>query len=376
MSSSSSAISFPVFSTVSPQAAEITKLFWWVTIVCTIIFIIVAVWVGYSIVKFRHKGEEGEPDQHQIDKSLEITWTIIPTLICVLLGWWTVQSMFGPRAGEPIREGDPDIVITGVQWWWEVKYPKLGITTANEIHIPTGRPIQVELRSNDVIHTFWVPEMGRKQQMIPGHYNSIVFQADKVGQYLGACAQYCGNQHAWMRLLLVAEAPDDFDKWAANEAKPHVVPAPAPASSVPAPASAHLVQASQKIVAVEKDAASGVSPVANPSTGAVTAEVPPLHIEGDLAGGDVARGLRIYQEQTCGSCHAIDGVSSARYAPDLNHVANRKTLGAGVIPDNTPENLYKWIYDPQAIKPGCNMPTFHLTPEQTRDVVAYLETLN
>jgi cytochrome c oxidase subunit 2 len=367
-------ISFPTFSTVSPQAAEITHLFLWVFIVCTIIFLVVAVWVGYSLVKFRHRGEEGEPDQHQISKTYEITWTIIPTLICVGLAWITVVSMFGPRSGEPIRKGDPDIIITGAQWWWEIKYPKLGVITANEIHIPVGRPIQVQLESNDVIHTFWVPDMGRKQQMIPGHHNSIVFQADKVGEYLGACAQYCGNQHAWMRLLLVAESDDDFNKWAANQAKGHPVPAAEPAAATPA--SAHLIEATQKITAVEKDTLSGGNPVSNPSSGAVTANVPAhLGIEGDLASGDVARGLHIYQQQTCGTCHAIDGVSSARYAPDLSHIASRETLGSGVI-SNSPENLYKWLYDPQAIKPGCNMPTFHLSPEQTRDVTAYLETLN
>ncbi len=162
----------PTFSlhATSPSAAEITQLFIWINIVCAFIFLVVVVWVGYSVFKFRYKGEEGEPDQHQIPKIYEITWTVIPALICVLFGYWTVVSMLGPRSGEatPEEEKNPDVIVTGVQWWWDIRYPKLGVVTANELHVPVGKPLVVDLQSVDVIHTFWIYVLGRKEQMIPG----------------------------------------------------------------------------------------------------------------------------------------------------------------------------------------------------------------
>jgi cytochrome c oxidase subunit 2 len=345
------------FSSNSPQAQEITVLTLWVFGICALIFLIVVVWVGYSVVRFRHRGEEGEPDQRQINKNYEIAWTIIPTLICVLLGWLTVKSMFGPRSGEPLRTEDPDIIITGAQWWWDIRYPKLGVVAANELHLPVGRPFVVQLSSNDVIHTFWIPDLGRKQQMIPGHDNFITIQEDMIGTFLGACAQYCGNQHAWMRLLLVAQSPADFDAWVAQQKVVH----PAPVALAPAAAPGKMMPVPQPI----------------PVNAVLQAHPEDSHAADEIAGmpaGNVARGARIYQQQTCGNCHSIEGVSSARYAPDLSHIAGRATLGAGVL-ENNKKNLIRWIRDPQAVKPGCNMPNFQFTAEQTNDLVAYLETL-
>jgi len=377
------------FSTGSPGASEITGLTLWVFFICTLIFIFVAVWIWYSVIKFKHRGEEGEPNQDQLPKAYEITWTVIPTLICILLGWMTVASMFGPKSGEPLRLTDPDIIITSAQWWWDIRYPKLGVVTANELHLPVGRPFVVELESNDVIHTFWIPDLGRKQQMIPGHHYFITIQEDQVGQFIGACAQYCGNQHAWMRLLLVAQTEEDFAAWAAKEkssaaASAALTPAPgqivaAPAAAAPVPAvadkSAEAAAAPITIPAgrpsvsptVAATEANPYAPNSLPAPGTVPAST-------GLADGNVARGLAIFKQQTCASCHAIDGVSTARYAPDLSHIADRHTLGAGVLVNNR-ENLFKWLHDPQAIKPGCNMPNFQLTDDQDNDLVAYLETL-
>ena len=371
------------FSTGSPEASEITGLTLWVFLICTLIFIFVAVWIWYSVIKFKDRGEAGEPNQEQIPKIYEITWTIIPTLICVLLGWMTVASMFGPKSGEPLRITDPDIVITGAQWWWEIRYPKLGVVTANELHLPVGRPFVVELESNDVIHTFWIPDLGRKQQMIPGHHGFITVEEDQVGQFIGACAQYCGNQHAWMRLLLVAQTEDDFDAWVAKE-KSSAVALAGTASGLGAAAEVPLAPADK---AAQAAAAPITIPNNRPSVSPTVAateatpdalnslppagNVPMPNVSPD---GDVARGLALFKLQTCASCHAIDGVSTARYAPDLSHIADRHTLGAGVLVNNR-ENLFKWLHDPQAIKPGCNMPNFQLTDDQDNDLVAYLETL-
>ena len=371
------------FSTSSPEASEITGLTLWVFLICTLIFIFVAVWIWYSVIKFKDRGETGEPTQEQIPKIYEITWTIIPTLICVLLGWMTVASMFGPKSGEPLRLTDPDIIITSAQWWWEIRYPKLGVVTANELHLPVGRPFVVELESNDVIHTFWIPDLGRKQQMIPGHHGFITVEEDQVGQFIGACAQYCGNQHAWMRLLLVAQTEDDFDAWVAKE-KSSAVALAGTASGLGAAAEVPLAPADK---AAQAAAAPITIPNNRPSVSPTVAateatpdalnslppagNVPMPNVSPD---GDVARGLALFKLQTCASCHAIDGVSTARYAPDLSHIADRRTLGAGVLVNNR-ENLFKWLHDPQAIKPGCNMPNFQLTDDQDNDLVAYLETL-
>ena len=342
----------PTFSGQSPQAAEITKINIIVTVVCTIIFLIVTVWVIYSIIRFRHRGETGEPDQQPLDHRIEIIWTVVPFLICIGLGWITVASLFGPNNGEPLPNAKPDIIIGGAQWWWDVRYPDSGVITANEIHIPAGKPMTVQLDSYDVIHTFWVPDVGRKQQMIPGHHNTIVFQHNVPGQYMGVCAQFCGNQHAWMRLLLIVDTPEDYAAWIEKQKAASKIPAGV--EEVPAP-----------IVAPVSFSGKAVS--------ALTA-APAAPTLGE-SGQSIARGYKLYKEQTCGTCHRIDGVSSARYAPDLTHVASRYTLGSGVITDNNPETLYSWMKNPQAIKPGCNMPNFQFTDEQAHDLTNYLETL-
>jgi cytochrome c oxidase subunit 2 len=357
------------FSVSSPQASEITGLTLWVFFICTLIFIFVAVWIGYSVVKFRHRGEEGEPDQVQINKNYEVTWTIIPTLICILLGWMTVKSMFGPTSGEADPTPEPDIVITGAQWWWEIRYPKLGIVTANELHLPAGRPFVVQLDSNDVIHTFWIPDLGRKQQMIPGHHYFITVQHDVVGESIGACAQYCGDQHAWMRLLLKTESPADFDAWVAAQkagASASVPPASTQGRFIPGPGQ---VPSGRPPIAPEV-AAGHPSPNYKPLLPAVAAA--PLTAADGM--GDVARGLATFKQETCASCHSIDGVSTARYAPDLSHIAGRETLAAGRLVNNR-DNLFLWLRDPQAIKPGCKMPNFQLTESQANDLTAYLESL-
>ncbi|SDU22770.1 cytochrome c oxidase subunit 2 [Verrucomicrobium sp. GAS474] len=339
----------PTLSSQSPQAAEMTRITLIVTAVCVAIFLIVTAWVIYSIVHFRDRGEAGEPSQKPLDHRIEIVWTIIPLLICVYLGWITVASLFGKNNGEPLPGAKPDIIVSGAQWWWDVRYPDLGIITANEIHIEAGKPFTVQLDSYDVIHTFWVPDVGRKQQMIPGHHNTIVFQHNVPGRYLGACAQFCGNQHAWMRLLLVVDSPADYAAWVAQQkATPKVPSGETPAIAAPA---AFATKA-----------------------GTAAAAVAPVSALGDLE-KSIARGYKIYQDQTCGTCHRIDGVSTARYAPDLTHVASRETLGAGVITHNTPEALYLWMKNPQAIKPGCNMPNFQFSEEQAHDLTNYLETL-
>ncbi|MEZ4616530.1 MAG: c-type cytochrome [Caldilineaceae bacterium] len=191
--------------------------------------------------------------------------------------------------------------------------------TANEIHIPTGQPLLVQLASADVIHDFWVPKLGRKMDAIPGHPNQLWLQADQPGTYLGACAEFCGAQHAWMRLRVIAQSPTDFAAW----------------------------QQAQR-----------QSPPPPPATDTLASQ-----------------GAKRFQALTCSNCHAIGGTpAQANAGPNLTHVASRQTLGAGVL-ENNPANLAQWLTNPQSVKPGNQMPHFQLSAADLQALVAYLETL-
>ena len=267
--------------------------------------------VVYCVLRFRASGAR-ESEQVEGNTRLEIAWTIAPILILVWLLVLTVRAM---NASDPPIDRDPDVTIIGHQWWWEARYPS-GAVTANEIHIPTGKPLVVRLEASDVIHDFWVPELGRKIDATPGRPTSIWLQADHPGTYAGTCAEYCGTQHAWMRILVVAEAPEAFAEWERHQ----LAPAPLPTEAA------------------------------------------------------ATRGATTFNAMTCVRCHAIGSAPDARFAPDLTHLASRTTLGAGAIP-NTPTDLTHWLQDPQGIKTGCHMPNAQLTDAQVADLVAYFETL-
>ncbi len=303
------------FTPSSPQAAAIASLFTSTLVICGVIFTIVAVLVAVCAVRFRARGDK-EPAQVEGNTRLEIAWTIAPVLVLALLLFLTVGAM---NVSDPPVDRDPDVTIVGHQWWWEVKYPS-GVVTANEVHIPTGKALVFRLESADVTHDFWVPELGRKMDATPGRPTSIWLEADAPGNYIGTCAEYCGVQHAWMRILVVAEPPKAFAEW-------------------------------------ERHQLATASPA-----------------KGDEAS---IRGEALFGSMSCIGCHRIGGVgggTAARFAPDLTHLATRATLGAGVL-ENSPENLGAWLKDPQAIKTGCHMPNAQLTNSQVDDLVAYFETL-
>jgi len=218
---------------------------------------------------------------------------------------------------DPRPPPKPDIVVIGHQWWWEARYTNSGIVVANEIHIPVGKPLALRLDAADVLHEFWVPELARKITAVPGHPNHIWIQADKPGTYLGFCSEFCGTQHAWMHFLLVAEPQAEFQKW-------------------------ELAQ---------------LAPASVPST------------------ENAQKGLALFQQMSCVNCHAIKGtIASATIGPDLTHFASRRQLGAGIAA-NTPENLRRWLHDPQQLKIGVKMPDFKLTNEQASQLTDYIEML-
>ena len=304
-----------VFDPQSPLAGATTSLLNATLVVCGAIFALVAGLVIYNLFRFRARpAEMQEPAQLRGNARLEFAWTLVPFLLLAYLFVLTVGAM---HASDPSgKNREPDLTVIGHQFWWEVRYPN-GVVTANEIHIPSGRSLLVRLETADVIHTFWVPQLSRKMQMLPDRSNYIWIGADHPGRYLGACAQFCGAQHAWMRIRVVADTPEEFGAWEARQLKP----------------------------------------------------APPARSDAAV------QGAKWFRQLTCAVCHSIRGLQAAPpAAPDLTHLASRDTLGAGVL-ENTPENLARWIDDSQRIKPGNLMPRMHLTQAQTASLVAYLETL-
>jgi cytochrome c oxidase subunit 2 len=333
-----------IFDPASPPAESIRSLSVLVLAITGFIFVAVEGILIYSIVRFRRRaaagtslppesaGESGthemEPPQVYGSKPIEIAWTAAPALVVFVLVLVSARTLWEVNVPPPSpREGDDTLFVTvvGRQWWWEFTYDRyngreLGFTTANELHIPAGeqgvpRRVYLTLKSADVCHSFWVPRLGGKTDLIPGRTNSMWFQTDRPGLYLGQCAEYCGTQHANMLIRVVVDSPSDFEAWLAKERKP----------------------------AVEQP--------------------------------DVTAGRAAFLGQSCVNCHRVRGTPArGSYAPDLTHLMSRKTLASGMV-ENTPENLRRWVADPRQIKPGCLMPAFGLGDREREDIVRYLLTL-
>ncbi len=302
-----------VFEPDSPQARAIFDLGVIVAVILGVIYVVVAGMIVFALMRFRWR--EGMPDPSQISGNtrIEVIWTVIPGVIVLTLFVLTARTM---TISDPPPAPAPDLIVIGHQWWWEFRFPKTGVVAANEIHIPLGKPMSLRLDAADVLHEFWVPELTRKMTAVPGHPNHIWLEADKPGTYLGICSEFCGTQHAWMHFVVIAEPQADFDAWTQAQLQPAAAPQ-----------------------------------------------------------GGAAKGLALFQQLSCVSCHAVNGTTAnARVAPDLTHLASRRQLGAGMV-DNTPENLRRWLADPRKVKPGVLMPDFNLTDEQLNELVAYFETL-
>jgi cytochrome c oxidase subunit II len=299
----------------SPQARAIFDLAVVVIVVMAVIFSVVVGIVIYALLRSpRWREGERDPEQGKGNKTIEIVWTAVPLAIVAVLFVLSARTM---GISDPAPPPNPDILVIGHQWWWEARYTNSGAVVANEIHIPVGKPLALRLDAADVLHEFWVPELARKITTVPGHPNHIWIQADKPGTYLGFCSEFCGTQHAWMHLLLVAEPEAEFQKWEQAQR-----------ASAPPPTTQNAQQ-----------------------------------------------GLAIFQQMSCVSCHAIKGtIASATVGPDLTHFASRKQLGAGIAL-NTPENLRRWLRDPQQVKVGAKMPDFKFSDEQVAELADYIETL-
>ncbi len=321
-----------------PVADKEAGFFYFILIVATFVFLVVEGVLIYSIVRFRERPNSPRPAQIHGNNTVEVIWTVAPSLFLFIVLGVTIYSMF--TLYPPTGSNTLNVRVVGHQWWWEFDYPNEHIVTADSLHVPQGVVVNAQLYSDNVIHSFWIPELTGKIDVVPGHDNHLVFRADKLNPdgYRGACAEYCGLQHAHMNFNVIVDTPDGFMSWVhAQQAN-----AQSPTGSCPDPSK-------------------------------VSSNMP----QGDLA----ACGQAIFK-QLCVGCHGIVGVNLANYSdpkagaligPNLTHFGSRNLIAGGVLVNN-PENLKKWLSDPQGVKPGNDM-VVSITPEQADALVAYLESL-
>lgn len=308
-------MSIDSFRPITREGVAITNLFGIVLALSALVLLVVLVPLVYSIVRFR--GRPGDPDPVQVagNRKIEIIWTGGAFALVVVLFAGAIMTMqtVSAASSSALR-----IRVIGHQWWWEYQYPDLGISTANELHLPTGQSSELDITSADVIHSFWVPQLGWKQDGNPGQTHTMWVQVDQARTIDGACAEYCGLEHAWMRIRVVVQPPDQFQAWVRQQQQP----------------------------------------AASPTT------------------DQVRQGQQVFESNTCVSCHTIQGTTAhGQVGPNLTHVGSRSILGGGVL-DNTPANLQHWVQHADDVKRGVLMPNFNtLSDQQAQALTAYLESL-
>lgn len=300
----------------SDQADRIYRLFNYFNVAAFGMLGLVTFLTFYIIFKYRKKDDDRKAAQFKGNNKLEALMIGGPTLLVAFFFYQTVKTI---NAVEPNVENyrQPDVIVTGHQFWWEVEYPKSGVVTANEVHLPVNKKVLLELRSADVIHDWWVPELGNKMDLIPNRVNHLWLNINKPATYAGVCSEFCGAQHAWMRLDVIAQDETSYNEWiAANSKKP-------------------------------------------------------IEPTGELA----LKGAQIFQAATCANCHKVEGTTAAGVAgPNLTHIGLRRKMLAGMM-DVNEANLYLWISDPQKIKPGAKMPNFIYSKDTLNALAAYMSQL-
>jgi cytochrome c oxidase subunit 2 len=303
------------------SAITLKQLIILIVAICSVVWALVM--IALIIALWRGRGEGPLPIAPQPSTQQHITIIVVAAVAAtiVVITGFTVMSFFATRGLTLAANDELTIKVRGLQWWWSVEYfgarPEERFETANEIHIPVGRNVRLKLEGLDVIHSFWVPSLAGKQDLIPGRANELTIRAERPGIYRGQCAEFCGMQHAHMAFLVIAESHDEFDRWIAAQRQP----------------------------------------AAQPS-------------EEELAAGQ-----QTFLSKPCAACHSVRGTAaSGTTGPDLTHVGGRRYIAAGLL-ETTRGSLAAWIADPQTIKPGNNMPMVPLTPEELRAVSAYLASL-
>jgi cytochrome c oxidase subunit II len=287
---------------------------WWIMLgIAAFVYLVVGGFIVLASLRGRRREPAEGPSRHD-QYFIWIGGVIVPTVILMFVAFLTVHTGAALRAPEknPLR-----VHVVGKEWWWAVEYPGTSVVTANEIHVPVGQPLEIQVDADDVVHSFWVPQLAGKLDAIPGQHNILRFTVRQAGVYRGECAEFCGLQHAHMNFRVIAESPGDFTKWLLHEQQ--------------------------------------VTPI--PSS--------------ELA----ARGQLAFNTSACAGCHAVRATDArSNVGPDLTDVAARARLGAETV-DNTPENLRRWIADPAQFKPGVRMPPAIISPDDLDAIVAYLEGL-
>jgi cytochrome c oxidase subunit II len=308
-----------IFAPVSTPAESIFGLSMFVLGTTAMIFVVVFALLAYVVIRFRNKSRDGrsEPAQVYGSTQVELAWTVVPVLIVIAL--FLASARVIASIQNTVRPaGALEVIVTGHQYWWEYRYPAFNIVTANELHVPVSDPAHptrtfLTLLSADTDHSFWVPRLGGKTDLIPNHPNQMWFDPRETGVFLGQCAQYCGTQHAKMLLRIHVDTREQFDGW--------------------------------------------------------------VHQQQQSAQNSVTQGQRIFESTACVNCHTISGTAAkGRFGPDLTHLMSRETIAAGAA-TNTHERLRLWIKNPDAIKPGSKMPAMGLSDRDVDAVSAYLETL-
>jgi cytochrome c oxidase subunit II len=310
-----------MFDPASTPADSILRIAHFVLLITGVIFVVVFCLLTYSITKFRRRpgDDDAEPPQVYGSNQVELAWTVMPVLIVLVLFFATARVIHSIQ--QELRPPNAiEVVAIGHQFWWEYRYPALGVVTANELHVPVSDPSNptptfLKLLSADTDHSYWVPRLAGKTDLIPNRTNTMWIDPHESGIYLGQCAQYCGTQHAKMLLRVYVEPRADFDRWVQG----------------------------QKKAAEVSDA--------------------------------VSAGRRVFESTSCVNCHAITGtVADGRFGPDLTHLMSRDTIASGAA-SNTHDNLRSWLKDPEAIKPGSLMPSMKLSDRDLDALTAYMETL-
>ena len=298
-----------------PFARQIDNLFKPVFWVAVAVFVIVEGLIVFAVFRFRRRNDDEAPKQIHGNFRLELGLTAAPLLILAIIAVPTIGTLLD--LSKKPSDNPLTVDVIGHQWWWEYRYPTLGITTATELHFPVNRPVYLRLHSVDVIHSFWIPRLNGKKDVIPGRLQTLKIEADQPGTYLGQCTEFCGASHAYMRNRGIAQTPDDFDAW----------------------------------VAAQKQAPD------KPSTGTAAAD-----------------GEGLFTAKGCAGCHTIQGVSQGLVGPNLTHLQSRTTFAGGIFSTN-PRNLAIWLRNPPEEKPGSKMPNLKLSEDEIAKLVAYLETL-
>ena len=295
----------------SDFARAILHVYGITTWVSVVIALVVTVALVLALARFRERPGGHLPVQVRGHTLLEIAWTIAPALVLLIIAIPTIQIIFRTQS-LVVPQGTLEVTVRGWQWWWEFRYPAFEVAVADELHLPAGRPVRLILEGPDVIHSFWVPQLGGKRDVVPGRVNFITLTPEIPGEYRGQCAEFCGTSHANMGLRVVVDPTERFEQWMAAQR-----------AATPEPS------------------------------------------------GEAATGKTLYTSHACVGCHTIRGLSTGTLGPDLTHFGSRATLGSGMLP-NTLENVTVWVKDPSLIKPGVKMPALGLTDTEARAVALYL----